>query len=266
MVRYEFSWNGTSMADVAPPEVTYGETVMRYAGCVSRQRAVKAGGVRSAGASSAELWMRTANPMVGGDAPFSGSMAGKPLNKPVVGIAADNTGWGYWLVGADGGVFAFGGATFLGSTGSGGLAQSVVGIAARPEGYGLTDTGGNVVTYNRPASGVRDTLFRDQRLNPGEQLVSGNGRYRAVMQGDGNFVVYDPTRPVWATATNVPGSFLINQSDGNMVVVAPDGRPLWASATNVPGSTLVMQDDRNLVVYAPPTRRPVWSTNTGIAL
>jgi hypothetical protein len=51
-----------------------------------------------------------------GDAHFSGSMGGQPLNKPVTGIAADPDGVGYWLVAGDGGVFAFD-APFHGSMG-----------------------------------------------------------------------------------------------------------------------------------------------------
>ncbi len=57
-----------------------------------------------------------------GNARFHGSMGGKPLNAPVVGMAADPSGGagaeasdrGYWLVAADGGVFSFG-STFYGS-------------------------------------------------------------------------------------------------------------------------------------------------------
>lgn len=37
------------------------------------------------------------------------------VNAPITGIAATPTGKGYWLVGADGGVFAFGDAAFLGN-------------------------------------------------------------------------------------------------------------------------------------------------------
>jgi hypothetical protein len=48
------------------------------------------------------------------NAPFFGSMSGKPLNGPIVGICATNSGQGYWLIGADGGVFAFGDAGFFG--------------------------------------------------------------------------------------------------------------------------------------------------------
>ncbi len=43
---------------------------------------------------------------------------------------------GYWMVGADGGIFAFGDAGFFGSTGAMTLNQPVVGMAATPAGLG----------------------------------------------------------------------------------------------------------------------------------
>jgi hypothetical protein len=42
-------------------------------------------------------------------------MGGKPLNEPVVGMAATPSGDGYWLIAGDGGVFAFGDARFIAS-------------------------------------------------------------------------------------------------------------------------------------------------------
>jgi len=50
--------------------------------------------------------------------PFFGSMGGRHLNKPVVGIAAAPGELGYWEVASDGGVFAFGSAAFEGSMGA----------------------------------------------------------------------------------------------------------------------------------------------------
>jgi len=71
-----------------------------------------------------------------GDAAFHGSMGGKPLAQPVVGIAATADGGGYWLVAADGGVFPFGNAPFHGSMGGKPLSSPVVGMAAAPDGGG----------------------------------------------------------------------------------------------------------------------------------
>jgi len=69
------------------------------------------------------------------DAPFFGSMGGQPLNKPVVGIAADPNSGGYWEVAADGGLFSFN-APFFGSTGGMTLSSPVVGMVATPDGQG----------------------------------------------------------------------------------------------------------------------------------
>ena len=53
-----------------------------------------------------------------------------------MGLAATPTGKGYWLVAADGGIFAFGDATFHGSTGHLTLNQPITGMAPTPTGNG----------------------------------------------------------------------------------------------------------------------------------
>lgn len=45
---------------------------------------------------------------------FFGSMAGKKMNAPIVGIASTSSGNGYWLLGEDGGIFCFGDAMYQG--------------------------------------------------------------------------------------------------------------------------------------------------------
>ena len=72
-----------------------------------------------------------------GDAGNFGSLAGRQVNLPIVGIAATPDGQGYWLVGDDGGVFAFGDARFFGSEGGTVLNAPVVGIVATPDGDDL---------------------------------------------------------------------------------------------------------------------------------
>jgi hypothetical protein len=64
-----------------------------------------------------------------GDAKFYGSMGGKRLNKPIVGMAFDPATAGYWLVASDGGIFAFN-AKFYGSTGGIKLHESIVAMVA----------------------------------------------------------------------------------------------------------------------------------------
>jgi hypothetical protein len=82
-----------------------------------------------------------------GSAPFEGSWAGRPLNKPIVGMAANPGGGGYWLVAADGGVFNFGNAPFEGSMGGVTLSAPVVGMAAYPGGGGYWLIGSDGALY-----------------------------------------------------------------------------------------------------------------------
>ena len=80
-----------------------------------------------------------------GDAPFHGSMGGRPLDQPIVGMAITPDGGGYWLVAADGGIFAFGDARFYGSMGGRHLNAPIVGMAPTPDGKGywqVTSDGG----------------------------------------------------------------------------------------------------------------------------
>jgi hypothetical protein len=101
-------------------------------------------------------------------------------------------------------------------------------------------------------------------LNVGETMVSANGQYYAVLQGDGNFVVYGPHGPLWATRT-AGATMLVVQPDGNIVLYAgaPGSyRPVWATGTtSLSPVFLVMQDDGNLVAYN--AVQPLWSSYGG---
>ena len=66
-----------------------------------------------------------------GDAADFGTLTA-PLSSPITGMATTPDGKGYWLVAADGGVFAFGDSAFEGSTGGLALHRPVVGMAAGP--------------------------------------------------------------------------------------------------------------------------------------
>ena len=84
-----------------------------------------------------------------GTASFYGSMGGRPLNSPIVGIASTPDGGGYWLVAKDGGVFVFGDAHFRGSMGGVPLNEPIVGIASTPDGggYWLVAKDGGVFAF-----------------------------------------------------------------------------------------------------------------------
>jgi hypothetical protein len=116
-----------------------------------------------------------------------------------------------------------------------------------------------------PAAAARDRLSIGQALKGAgsETLVSNNGYFRAVMQGDCNFVVYHVPRALWASGTQGRGSACtaIMQGDGNLVVYTENGVAVWASGTQGnPGAEVVMQDDGNLVIYN--GGRALWASNT----
>jgi hypothetical protein len=64
--------------------------------------------------------------------------------------------------------------------------------------------------------------FTNAGLTQGQMLVSANGKLRLIMQSDGNFVIYEGDRALWASNSN------------------GQGRPPYR---------LAVQPDRNLVVY-----------------
>jgi hypothetical protein len=68
-------------------------------------------------------------------------------------MAPTPDGQGYWLVAADGGVFAFGDAPYQGSEGGTHLAAPVIGMAATTDGQGywLAGADGGVFTHGTAA-------------------------------------------------------------------------------------------------------------------
>ncbi|HLN18247.1 MAG TPA: hypothetical protein VK277_16020 [Acidimicrobiales bacterium] len=84
-----------------------------------------------------------------GNAGYYGSQGGKPLNAPVVGIAATPDGAGYFEVASDGGIFNYGDAGFFQSEGGKPLFRPMVGIAATPDGQGYFEVAsdGGVFTF-----------------------------------------------------------------------------------------------------------------------
>jgi hypothetical protein len=93
---------------------------------------------------------------------------------------------------------------------------------------------GNVGTYG--INSVWDSLFDPDYSNGyGDHVYQWHyftSSGYAVMQSDGNFVLYDSTGPTaaWATQTSGYGSgaFLQIQNDGNLVVYYNTNVPIWS--------------------------------------
>ncbi len=116
-----------------------------------------------------------------------------------------------------------------------------------------------------PSTTVPDRLSNGGTLvaSKNQYLRSADGRYRFVMQQDGNLVLYGPSgRPLWASNTVGRGANrAVMQADGNLVLYTSTGKPVWASNTELHyHAYLVVQNDGNVVIYEGHT--PLWATGT----
>jgi len=107
-------------------------------------------------------------------------------------------------------------------------------------------------------------LYADQGLIPGQSIASCNGRFALLLQTDGDLVLYQDATPLWSAGTSGQRSAeVIMQGDGNFVVYEGAGRPLWASDTpDHPGAHIAIQDDGNLLVYDV-LGVALWASDTG---
>ena len=108
-----------------------------------------------------------------------------------------------------------------------------------------------------------NTKSANQSFNLGESIQSSDGRYRLILQEDGNLVLYSPNRALWWTGTQGrPVTRAVVQEDGNLVLYDSGGRHYWATWTQGNSmATLIVQDDGNLVLYNS-QGRPIWDTKT----
>lgn len=139
------------------------------------------------------------------------------------------------------------------ATGSGGPQAPVVGrhrvpLGALHRGVDAPRTGGV-----GSAADLGTAVSSGTRIEPGQFLSrpvaeEGGPEARAVMQTDGNFVLYGATGiPQFASHTSRhPGAYAVFQTDGNFVVYSPTRTPLWASGTGgtVADTLLLYTDDQ----------------------
>ncbi len=117
-----------------------------------------------------------------------------------------------------------------------------------------------LVVLSQVTAYADDKLNSGESLRRGESLTSANGRFKLLMQRDGNLVLYGPgNRPLWSSGTEGgPVERCTMQRDGNLVLYLHNGEPVWASNTERnPDSFLLLQNDGNLVIY-----QPVWNSST----
>ena len=140
-------------------------------------------------------------------------------NVPLVGVASP----GYRLVGADGGVFSFGGANFLGSTGAIHLNRPIVGMAddQRTGGYWLVASDGGIFSFGAPFFGSA----------AGIRLVAPIAGMAATPDGGGYWqVASDGAVYAFGDATSF-GSANVNGAPVVGIAATPDGGGYWLATS-----------------------------------
>jgi SpoIID/LytB domain protein len=183
----------------------------------------------SAPVSGSGYWVTAANGAVlpFGSATSYGSMAGHPLNQPIVGMASTPDGKGYWLVASDGGVFSFGDAAFYGSMGGHPLNKPIVGMASTPDGkgYWLVASDGGIFSFGDAA------FYGSMGGHPLNQPIVGmastpDGKGYWLVASDGGIFSFGD-----ATFYGSMGGHPLNKPVVGMVATG-DGKGYWLVAAD----------------------------------
>ena len=160
-------------------------------------------------------------------APFHGSMAGLPLNAPMIGLAPTADGKGYWMLARDGGIFSFGNARFHGSTGGMRLHRPVVGMATSRtgNGYWLVASDGGIFAFGDARFHGSAGAIRLNRPVVGmARTPSGNGYW--LFASDGGIFAYGDA-PFLGSAGGVN-----LEAPAVDVGVHPNGNGYWLVLSN----------------------------------
>ncbi|RKG63743.1 hypothetical protein D7V80_29500 [Corallococcus sp. CA054B] len=107
-------------------------------------------------------------------------------------------------------------------------------------------------------------MYANQGLSRGQRLYSCDGRFWLDMQFDGNLVLRQGAVTLWHSRTHGTAAVgAVMQGDGNFVIYTSEPRALWNSGTyGYSGAYLTVQNDGNMVIR---TSRggAIWHTQTG---
>jgi hypothetical protein len=171
-----------------------------------------------------------------GDSQFYGSIPGlglnpagsghpNSLNAPVVGMVPSRDQGGYFMVAADGGVFAFGDAHFAGSCpGIGGCSGAAVAVMvdASGNGYWLITQSGNVYTFgDAPYLGAPG--LQSSSITSAVPTPSGHGYW--ILDANGQVFAYGDA--TWMG--NTPPGFTGGPNPASAIFSTSDGGGYWVS-------------------------------------
>jgi hypothetical protein len=168
-----------------------------------------------------------------GDSTFVGSLPGlgfhpagsglpHSLDQPIVGIVPSANGQGYYMVAADGGVFAFN-SVFAGSCpGIGGCAGAAVAVApdASGKGYWLATNSGQIYAFgNAKYFGAPGT--QSSKITSMVRTPDGGGYY--IVDGLGQVFAYGDA--VWRG--NLPAGAAVGFDPATAIAATADGQGYW---------------------------------------
>jgi hypothetical protein len=144
------------------------------------------------------------------------------------------------------------------NTGTWGRAAPV--LSVQNQGFAVLTVAGKPVWFSPGA-----TMFGGQTLVAGDALYSPNRAYTLTMQADGNLALRRGVVVIWTSGTQGnPGARAIMQTDGNFVVYSNKFAALFSTETwHYARSQIALSNDGNLVVSL--AGRPVWSRVDGSA-
>lgn len=137
---------------------------------------------------------------------------------------------------------------------------------------GLNKTTGTKVLAAGKTTNVGSQINMGQSLKPDDYLQSSNGKYQAVLQEDGNFVLYDNNqKAVWYTNTSNKQTSsnynLLMQTDGNLVLYGENNSILWGAGTDGfsgKNFSLKLNDDGSLVILS--DGKTIWQMGADISI
>lgn len=173
-----------------------------------------------------------------GDAGFYGSLpglhinpagSGRPdsLNAPIVGMVPSFDDRGYFMVGADGGVFVFGDAEFAGSCPSLGSCTGTA-VAVMPDatgnGYWLFTSSGGVYTFGGATfHGAPGSV--SSPVTSAVRTPDGNGYW--ILLANGTVDVYGDARQL-----DSPSGILGGSNPATAIFATADGEGYWVASAN----------------------------------
>lgn len=125
------------------------------------------------------------------------------------------------------------------------------------------------------ASGT-SVLPPNQTMSPGQYISSPSGKYRLLLQPDGNLVIKDNDSTIWVADGNQSYSLTLHRKkmreplqfvvSNSGFLYDPSRRRLWIAESSHSSdkslwanSCLYMQDDGNLIIYDQRNGNPCWA-------